>query len=743
MATYEELMQSAEQIRTNELPESNTHQLVGQHLKNQVEHFNKEGNGIKSLIEANKKEVDGKLTELGEKIPNTNFITCSTLNSVANKTVNILDFKLSNRVRLLVKMVNANAADNANLSISSPQLDTKPLYYNGERASSKNSWEAGAVLDIYYDGAYFQATDFQGGSRTGSGSGGNMILEWNTDVATTRKQVKQADRKEGLQISYKNADDEWVNEQYIGNDITDTEWVKDINWSEAIFSNRLYVLGETTTLQGINFPSENIGGLTQTGDVQSNYNNFRYSDFLACIEGTIIASNSKDFYFCFYSNNSEESFLSSIKPNYQENEYAIPPGAKYFRISLNIPQNTYVTYYTKYEKVTFDEYLENIKSSTESNLKDVESFKNAIDDKIDTLNDKVIISSYEETILEKDLRTYGGIESGGKLNTTTWSSWRYIDYTPCQANTELKILSPGMSGKLVLAYYTDKSEDAFLSEEKPQSTDEITYTIPLGARYFRTCFRNSGNGYVKYIKENTIKDVTLQNEKEIEQLKGAISTIVPTEINAHWCSLGTSITWYNDHTNGSTLTKGYQTRVMEVLNFKQLTNSGWSGGTMANKSGSNGQGALAGNIVAADLYTIEYGINDFASGLSLGTMEDFINKTGNDTFYGAYRSTIDGIYAKNRKATIVLCTPRKAYGTGGLPAHWYDEHNGQYLKDFADAVIEIGKYMSLPVCDWFNCSSANESTLESLSIDTALHPNDDGMELMALTLISELKKVIR
>ena len=72
MATYEELMQSAEQIRTNELPESNTHELVGQHLKNQVEHFNKEGNGIKSLIEANKKEVDGKLSEL-EKIQGSLF----------------------------------------------------------------------------------------------------------------------------------------------------------------------------------------------------------------------------------------------------------------------------------------------------------------------------------------------------------------------------------------------------------------------------------------------------------------------------------------------------------------------------------------------------------------------------------------------------------------------------------------------------------------------------------------------
>lgn len=52
MATYEELMNSAEQIRTNELPESNTHELVGKHLKNQVEHFNSENQGVKGQITA-------------------------------------------------------------------------------------------------------------------------------------------------------------------------------------------------------------------------------------------------------------------------------------------------------------------------------------------------------------------------------------------------------------------------------------------------------------------------------------------------------------------------------------------------------------------------------------------------------------------------------------------------------------------------------------------------------------------
>lgn len=63
--------------------------------------------------------------------------------------------------------------------------------------------------------------------------GGNKILEWNTDVETTRKQVPQKERKTLLQISYKNADGEIINEQYIGTTFTDTEWVKDSNWEKT------------------------------------------------------------------------------------------------------------------------------------------------------------------------------------------------------------------------------------------------------------------------------------------------------------------------------------------------------------------------------------------------------------------------------------------------------------------------------------------------------------------------------
>ena len=61
--------------------------------------------------------------------------------------------------------------------------------------------------------------------------GGNKILEWNTDAATTRKQVPANERKAGMQISYKNPDGDWINEQYIATtNTTDKEWVKDSNW---------------------------------------------------------------------------------------------------------------------------------------------------------------------------------------------------------------------------------------------------------------------------------------------------------------------------------------------------------------------------------------------------------------------------------------------------------------------------------------------------------------------------------
>lgn len=70
---------------------------------------------------------------------------------------------------------------------------------------------------------------------------GNKILEWNTDVATTRKQVPSQERKSGMIISYKNLDGDWVNEQYIHTDVSNAQWALDIWWVRLANEKDLYL----------------------------------------------------------------------------------------------------------------------------------------------------------------------------------------------------------------------------------------------------------------------------------------------------------------------------------------------------------------------------------------------------------------------------------------------------------------------------------------------------------------------
>ena len=91
--------------------------------------------------------------------------------------------------------------------------------------------EVGQLGVLKWNGTWSKQT-----LEVGAG-GGSMILDWNTDVATTRKQVISKLRKPGMQISYKDPINGWINEQYIGTEITDLGWVKDSNWNEISYKD--------------------------------------------------------------------------------------------------------------------------------------------------------------------------------------------------------------------------------------------------------------------------------------------------------------------------------------------------------------------------------------------------------------------------------------------------------------------------------------------------------------------------
>lgn len=217
----------------------------------------------------------------------------------------------------------------------------------------------------------------------------------------------------------------------------------------------------------------------------------------------------------------------------------------------------------------------------------------------------------------------------------------------------------------------------------------------------------------------------------------------PRVVKGRWCSLGTSISWLNDNTEAYIsrgLTKGYQTRVMEKLAFEKFTNKAVNGGVL--------ESAIS-SVVLADYYTIEHGINDWGKThlTPVGTIDDYINDTRNGTFAAIYRQLIDRIFTRNPKARVILCTPRKAYGfptSNGnyLPDHWYDPNiNGVYLEEYANIIRQIAAYESFPVADFF-AEAGGQRQLDNWSYDTALHPNDDGMQIMANILIKAFEKIL-
>lgn len=222
-------------------------------------------------------------------------------------------------------------------------------------------------------------------------------------------------------------------------------------------------------------------------------------------------------------------------------------------------------------------------------------------------------------------------------------------------------------------------------------------------------------------------------------------------IDAHWCALGTSITWYNENvaTALGGFTKGYQTRVMEKLGFSKYSNQGVNGGELA---------TAINKVIAADYYTIEHGVNDWHKRVPVGTIDDYINNTNNGTFAAIYRQLIDKIYATNPKAKIVICTPRKGagfkYGANGAytcPVNCDDDISGVYLKDYADMARQIAEYESIPVADFFN-TGINSRNIFAMSLNNArasqnfyedgVHPNDESYQIMANVLIDALEKVL-
>lgn len=200
-----------------------------------------------------------------------------------------------------------------------------------------------------------------------------------------------------------------------------------------------------------------------------------------------------------------------------------------------------------------------------------------------------------------------------------------------------------------------------------------------------------------------------------------------------WLAVGTSVTYWD----GVDIRTGYQTFVKEHFEFSSYENLGVWGGSATD---------LAKNLTslkAADYVTIEHGINDLGQGTPIGSIDDFIDNTGPNTFFGAYRKIIGRLYELNPNVLIILITPVKATGTAfNIPERWWMEANGHYLKEYVDAIFEIAEFCSFPVADVFGKSNINDWNLNAMCQDKCIHPNTDGHRRMSKPIIEAFNLIV-
>lgn len=190
------------------------------------------------------------------------YYECSTAAGTAAKTVAATGYSLTNGGCIRIKMTNANTAANVTLNINS--TGAKALYYDGVQASSTNTWEAGEVLEVYYDGTQYQCA---------SGGGGKF------HSGQKVKDVNIFNNKDDIQQGYTNLPS----------------------------SNILY--GRTITLSSSDFEQGSLD--PSTGGTVANNLRIRTSNYIEVFKGDDLRFVYNNQPYLIYYYNTQKTYLSS------------------------------------------------------------------------------------------------------------------------------------------------------------------------------------------------------------------------------------------------------------------------------------------------------------------------------------------------------------------------------------------------------------------------------------------------
>lgn len=223
-----------------------------------------------------------------------------------------------------------------------------------------------------------------------------------------------------------------------------------------------------------------------------------------------------------------------------------------------------------------------------------------------------------------------------------------------------------------------------------------------------------------------------------------IYRIIRENIGRKWegksiVTFGDSITWYDgktfydSHSEAGQMVIGYQSYMRELLGCN-TDNQGRSGHRMPDLL----PYIKSYNYSNVDGVTLTIGANDFRTGTErVGEILPIGSAFDETTFYGSIQSAVEHILNAKPTVKLYLITPIKGWsGTDG---------SMEMPVEYPNAIKEIGKLYSLPVCDWYAESGINSLTKSVYIGDIPavagyyLHPTNAGFERMGHKLVSFLE----
>ena len=216
-------------------------------------------------------------------------------------------------------------------------------------------------------------------------------------------------------------------------------------------------------------------------------------------------------------------------------------------------------------------------------------------------------------------------------------------------------------------------------------------------------------------------------------------------------SIGDSITTYVPNPDGGMQYHKYWSQWYNITN----NNYGVSGTTINPRSGRTDSFLERYSSMRddADLVTVKGGTNDWGTSFAVGTLND----REATTLMGGVRLLMEGLIEKYPDKQIVFFTPIRRGESGQTEAT--KNSKGFTLRDYSDAIIELGEIYGIPVIDLYAPEELDftspvitpsgkdengkwhDAVCESDLMPDGLHPSGKGQKIMATYMMSEMVRL--